>query len=135
MTTINSCHRSIDPHCILCGYTFYQYNYGSAVYFMAAIYCKSLSPKHRYVYLAFETCHNICWMFVFSFYQVLRVHTLALNICKVFRPSFSLLTSHFRGNFVTHEICTPRYLSLSVVKCRISVSYTLTPWNNLCHNP
>jgi hypothetical protein len=36
---------------------------------------------------------------------------------------------------VTHEICTPRYLALSVVKCRISVAYTLTPWNNLCHNP
>ena len=36
---------------------------------------------------------------------------------------------------VTHEIFTPRYLALSVVKCHISVSYTLTPWNNLCHNP
>jgi len=36
---------------------------------------------------------------------------------------------------VTHEICTPRYLALSVIKCHISVAYTLTPWNNLCHNP
>ena len=25
---------SIDPHCIFGGYTFCQYNYGSAVYFM-----------------------------------------------------------------------------------------------------
>jgi hypothetical protein len=135
MATINSGHGSIDPHYILGGYTFYQYNYGSAVYFMAAISCKSLSPKHRYACLGFETCHNIFWMFVCSFYQVLNVHTLALNICKVFQPSFSLLTSHFRGHSVTHEIFTPRYLTLSVVKCRISVSYNLTPWNNLCHNP
>jgi len=55
-------------------------------------------------------------MVAYNFLQVLQLHALSLNICKVFRPSISLMTSHFRGNTITHHISTPRYLSLSVIK-------------------
>jgi hypothetical protein len=146
------CHL-VDPLCNYHGYDqFMSWNYISTLYIWWLYpsvnmimdpqcilwwpYLESPLPlKHRYACLGFETCHNVFLMVICNFYQVLRIHTLALNICKVFWPSFSLLTSHFRGHSVTHEIFTRRYLTLSVVKCHISVSYTLTPWNNLCHYP
>jgi hypothetical protein len=77
VATISLGHRSIDPHCTFSGYTFYQYNYGSTVYFMVAIPKKSLSLKHRYTCLGFETCHNICLMVVCRFLWFLCVHTLS----------------------------------------------------------
>jgi hypothetical protein len=54
-----------------------------------------------------------------------------------FYQKYNIILGHSTTYYlsVTHEICTPRYLSLSVIKCHISVSYTLTPWNNLCRNP
>ena len=89
MATISLVHRSIDPHCIFNGYTFYQCNYGSAVYLMVAIPKTFLSLKHRYAYLGFETCHNICLMVVCSFYQVLWVYTLAWTSTKYFSHQFA----------------------------------------------
>jgi hypothetical protein len=77
VATISSGHRSIDPHCIFSGYTFCQYNYGSAVYFMAAIPKTSFSLKHRYACLGFEICHNICLMVVCIFFRFICVHTLS----------------------------------------------------------
>jgi len=76
MDMISSGHRSIDPHCIFSGYTFCQYNYGSIVYFMVDIPKKSLSLKHRYACLGFETCHDIYSMVVCIFTQPLCILTL-----------------------------------------------------------
>jgi hypothetical protein len=109
MATIILGHRSIDPHCIFSGYTFCQYNYGSAVYFMEAIPKKSLSLKHRYAYLGFETCHNICLMVVCIFFHPLCIHTLARKILQ----STSVIMS---SNFVLWgEICYTSKLLTSIV--------------------
>ena len=43
--------------------------------------------------LGFEICHDICWMFVCSFRQVLRVYTLAWMSTKYF--SYQFLSSNF----------------------------------------
>ena len=74
------------------------------MYFMVAIPWKSLSLKHRYACLGFETCHNICLMVVCIFFQVLRIHTLAQkSLQSTSVISSRLLTSHFGGQYVTHQ--------------------------------
>jgi hypothetical protein len=85
----------VDPLCILRGYDqFMSLEYRSTVYFQWLYlfintimdpqcilwrpYLASLDqPSIGMPTLGFETCHDICWMFVCSFRQVLRVYTLA----------------------------------------------------------
>jgi hypothetical protein len=113
---ISSGHRSIYPHCIFSGYTFYQYNYGSAVYFMVAIPKKSLSLKHRYAYLGFETCHNICLMVVCIYFSSLSVSIPLLE--KVYKVLQSSSSSDFA---LWGAIC---YTSKSLIAMMASVVVT-----------
>jgi hypothetical protein len=78
MATINLGHQSIDPHCIFDGYTFLSTQLWIRSVFYGGHLLQSLDhPSIGMPTLGCETCHDICWMFVCSFYQVLRVYTLA----------------------------------------------------------
>jgi hypothetical protein len=89
-----SCHL-VDPLCILRGYDQSESSdYRSTLYLrwlyllintimdpqciLWRPYLASLDhPSIGMPTLGFETCHDICWMFVCSFCQVPRVYTLA----------------------------------------------------------
>jgi hypothetical protein len=105
-----SCHL-VDPLCILRGYDqFMSLEYRSTVYFQWLYllvntimdtqcilwrpYLASLDhPSIGMPALGFEICRDICWMFVCSFRQVLRVYTLARMSTKYF--SYQFLSSNF----------------------------------------
>jgi hypothetical protein len=78
MATISPSHQSIDPHCILSGYTFLSIQLWIRSVFYGGHILQSINhPSIGMPALGFETYHDICWMFVCSFRQVLRVYTLA----------------------------------------------------------
>ena len=102
--------------------------------------------------LCFEICHDICWMFVCSFRQVLRVYTLAWESTKYF--SYQFLSSNF---ILCGEICyTSKLLPLIVSqvsslqrlqvshfahkvasvyvshKCRKNIKQRMFPWCLCC---
>jgi hypothetical protein len=105
-----SCHL-VDPLCILRGYDQSESSeYRSTLYFrwlylfintimdpqciLWRPYLASLDhPSIGMPALGFEICHDICWMFVCSFCQVLRVYTLAWTSTKYF--SYQLASSNF----------------------------------------
>ena len=122
-----SCHL-VDPLCILRGYDQSESSeYRSTLYLrwlyllintimdlqciLWQPYLESLDhPSIGMPALGFEICHDICWMFVCSFRQVLRVYTLAWESTKYF--SYQFLYSNF---ILWGEICyTSKLLTLIV---------------------
>jgi hypothetical protein len=95
-------YHLVDPLCISRGYDqLMSLEYRSTMYFQWLYlifvntimdpqcilwrpYLASLDlPSIGMPALGFEICHDIGWMFVCSFCQVLQVKTLASNVCKV----------------------------------------------------
>ena len=117
MATISLSHYSIDPHCIFGGYTpVCQYNYGSIVYFMAAIPHKSRSPKHRYACLGFW---NMSWYWLDVCVQLPSGSPSlnpCLNIYKVLQPSVRIFWLHTLGGILLHIKIT------QLDKCHICLS-------------
>ena len=73
--------------------------------------------------LGFEICHDICWMFMCSFHQVLQVYTLACESINHF--SYQFKSSNF---ILWGAICyTSNLLTLIVLKVsslqRLQVSH------------
>jgi hypothetical protein len=77
VATISLSHYSIDPHCIFGGYTLLSIQLWIRSVYYGGHISNLNHPSIGMPALGFEICHDICWMFVCSFRQVLRVYTLA----------------------------------------------------------
>jgi hypothetical protein len=125
-----SCHL-VDPLCIIHGYDQSESSEYRSTLYLRWLYLLSIQlwihsvfygshillsldhPSIGMPALGFEICHDICWMFVCSFCQVLRVYTLSWTSTKYF--SYQLASSNF---ILCGEFCyTSKLLSW------ISVAY------------
>ena len=89
VATISLSHHSINPHCIFGGYTFLSIQlWIRSVFYGSHILLSLDHPSIGMPALGFETCHNICWMFVCNFCQVLWVYTLSWMSTKYFSHQF-----------------------------------------------
>jgi len=92
-------HGGMDPHCVFGGHILSYYFHGSAVYWLTSMLWVSLYSEHKYACLGNDT-----YILFDSCLQLLpgspTPTPLHRYFCKVFWPSVSLLTSHFRGHML-----------------------------------
>jgi hypothetical protein len=75
---LSSRRSTVYSSCIFGGYTLFINTIMDPQCILWRPYLASLDhPSIGMPALGFEICHDICWMFVCSFRQVLRVYTLA----------------------------------------------------------
>ena len=115
----------MDPHCTFGGYTFFINTIMDPQCILWRPYLTSLDPPSIGMpALGFEICHDICWVFVCSFLQVLRVYTLAWMSTKYFSHQFASSEFILWGAFCY----TSKSLNwISVAYCLSLVASVTTP--------